>query len=228
MDQAGRPVDHDVELVLRRLQAVPVRRFGAWVSGRHGADGDAYKLYAEVPRELGPTGRREVADRLFGDGVLHDREVSTMHVVGYEPRRDRVEAYCRAGRSGATLRTVLEHHVPPEQSSRLCQVVADLAGPRRRTLPEATYGTSVAKVRGSTECVVSVYAAATELLGSEASVAWSVGAWLDRERLQLPGYRALVDHAATWPPAVPVHTLLGVGLRGGTLDLHVGLRPPPC
>jgi len=61
---------------LAALQRGGTLLFGSWLGARHSPDRNAYKLYAEIPRELGGPEAAEALDRLFPwglDGMLAPR-----------------------------------------------------------------------------------------------------------------------------------------------------------
>ena len=75
-----------------RLQATGPLQYGAWVSGRHNATSDRYKLYLEMPTELTAKTLNQIAPDWAGSSCLPHRSVS-LRMIGYDLSAARIERY---------------------------------------------------------------------------------------------------------------------------------------
>lgn len=210
--------------VMSDMQAGHDLRYGAWLSGRHSAERDQYKLYAEVPDNGAPA-----AEALLSRQHLTAHSSLHLRMIGYEVGSGRTEFYFRV------------HHLDDDElKCLLCQVgladrvvefwsfIESLSGrPIQQFFPKSNVGLSLSW-QGEVP-IFTLLVSARSVFGSDARIRRRV---LDLALqhgwpLAQSGYEL-----ATQPLAILAnqwktqHGLVGltIAVKGAPI-LSVGLRP---
>ncbi len=209
--------------VMSDMQAGHDLRYGAWLSGRHSAEHDQYKLYAEVPDNSAPAALLN-HQHLTAHPSLH------LRMIGYEVGSGRTEFYFRV------------HHLDDDELKHLlCQVgladrvvefwsfIESLSGrPIQQFFPKSNAGLSLSW-QGEAP-IFTLLVSARSVFGGDARIRRGVldlalqhGWPLAQSRYELATQplATLTSHWKTY------HGLLGVTISTeGSPVLSVGLRPP--
>ena len=160
------PAEAQLE-TLEALQDGGTLRFGSWLGARHSPAQDAYKLYAEIPRDLGPPATAAL-ERLFPwglDGTLQPRG------AGLELDTSAYEVYFRCAGvieswqvERLLWRLGVAEALPPlrELIEQACE------RPFERAARGPNLGVSVAFTSGGTVAAFSLFGYARRLLGADA------------------------------------------------------------
>ncbi|MFK7693017.1 hypothetical protein ACI5FR_09510 [Paenibacillus sp. HJGM_3] len=235
-DRNGDPLRHlDPHLDrLRHVQSAGRLDYGAWISGRHGPDGDAFKLYAEVPQ-----GGPPAADDWVRDAVGHWPLLTTrspiLRMIGLDAGTGRLELYFRAdGLEPWEVYRLMGLVGLAEQAGDLLELVETLSDrPAARRLPFTQAGFSVSVGPAGTPAVFSLFGLARTAIGPDALIRRRLLDVAGRLGWPLRHYAA-VSAPLTGPegppspmPAPTRHGMLSiVAAPGLPPQLHVGLRPP--
>ena len=92
----AKPLPEIERTLFRQVQTNGHLQYGVWIGGRHGPEGDRYKLYIEVPKDGSATAEEWVRTRLGELPFLANR-VIRLRMIGYEPGSSRTEFYFRVG-----------------------------------------------------------------------------------------------------------------------------------
>lgn len=211
--------------LLAGAQGGPTLRFGAWVGGRHDAEGDRYKLYVEVPRDRADAVARGIARRLGRTRRLLD--TSPLRFVGLDLQTGTVELYHRIGPSDRRdIESVLAAEGLGHRTDDLLDTVAAATGwPVVDRLPLANLGASVAVgPRGTT---VALFAHTVSVLGRDLACRARLLRLADRRGLDLGRYADVSAGLVDAPQARRHHSILTLAVaEHGPVHLGIGLRPP--
>lgn len=163
----GREPAAELLEALAALQGGGGLLFGSWLGARHGPDRNAYKLYAEIPRQPAPAARAAL-ERLFPwdlDGMLIPRgaglELDTSVYEVYFRGRGVIESW-QVERLLWRLR--FEDALPPLR--KLIEEACER--PFERVARGSNLGFSAAMTADGTLAAVSVFGYARRLLGNDA------------------------------------------------------------
>lgn len=227
---------------LRRVQRTGRLRYGAWVGGRHGPEGDTFKLYVEVPRpdpramQDAPHGYVLHADEsadlvraLLGDRPLLTRRTAGLRMIGCELGTGRIELYFRADglKPWEVVRLMGLAGLASEADDLLGLIEEVTDRSTLQKLPSEQTGFSLSVAPDGRAMVFAVFCLARTVLGGDGRI---------RERLLEVGARrgwSLRQYAAI---SGPLAGRTGSRTRHGILSfvaapgmppmIHIGVRPP--
>jgi hypothetical protein len=222
------PLPADLAEGLRRMQARGPLLYGAWLGGRHGADGDEFKVYAEAPAADSPGAAGGGLPFELPCPRLPDR-TPELRMVAFTPGSARCECYYR-------VRALEAHHLPRVlapggANDRSGEVLSALAAvhdfPLADQLPGPSVGVSYSfPASGDGPRVVTLYFFARSLWGSDARTRRTFGRVGRAAGWDDTAYRRVTAPVAdreTWRTA---HGLVGVSLVPGRPPAFgVGVRP---
>jgi hypothetical protein len=221
-------VENPILDVLGRMQAGHELRYGAWLSGRHTAERDQYKLYAEVPADGSPEAEA-LLDHFLNRGGLVLRPRDQLLMIGHEIGSGRTEFYFRVHHlDDIGLQRLMNQIGLSDQVSTLLTFIEAITGrPIHRFFPQTNIGFSLSwqdKVP-----VLTLGVSARSVFGGDASIRHKLlhlARRYDWPLLQ-SGYALATQPLATlanhWKTC---HGLLGLTVAaGGAPVLSVGLRP---
>ena len=209
------PIPATIRGRLERIQGAGPLAYGAWVSGRHEARRDGYKLYVEVP-ERGAPEADWLARDLLGHSGPHRRHAVRM--VGVDLEAGRTELYFRA--EGAWREDLLRARggAPVEEA---------LAGLLQGGPPPTVSGFSFALDRGLRLEAFSLFASAHALFGTDAEARRRLLDWSEARGEPLETYAALSAPLAHRTHGPCLHGMVSLVLAGGAaLQARLGLSPP--
>lgn len=210
LEQAGAPaIAETVRHRMQALQQAGALSYGAWLGASHDAQGDRYKLYAEVPQAGAAQACASLLNDYLGHGGMH--QGCALRMLGYDPAGGVLEFYFR---SEAAVPAAL---TPWMADSPLAAWLADR--------PAQVCGFSIALGPEASVVACSHYLFANAALGSDAQLRRRVLGWSRRHGWRLPGYAAVSAPAAQAGSCQ--HGLLAVVSRGqGPCEIRLGLAPP--
>lgn len=191
--------------------------WGVWLGGRHDADGDRFKLYAEVPKSAAVPFERELTAAL---GVPpFPLPQARLRLVGIDLTGSTVERYYRVGRlSMAEFALLAPSPARPYAPSFTAEVGVLLGRPGLDDFPGVNVNVSCA---GD---VLTVSGPARTWLGPDADARRRLLDYATVAGLDLSRYAAL---SAAMPGDAGHHAIVSVSLvPGGPLHLTVGFSPP--
>lgn len=218
---------------LRHIQSTGRLAYGTWISGRHGLESDAFKLYAEVPLS-GST----AADSWFRDALGHVPLLTTrspiLRMIGLEAATGRLEFYFRAdGLQPWEIHRLMGRCGLADQALDLLdlvEVLSDRSAAHRLPFTRAGFSLSVKPGPGAFPAVFSLFGLARTAIGPDSLIRRRLLDVAGRRGWPLRHYAAvsapLAGQEHMRPPTR--HGLLSfVAAPGAPLLLNVGLRPPP-
>lgn len=168
----------EVTIQLRSLQAAGTLRWGAWLGVRHGLEGGPprYKVYAEVPLENGLAASGMIKEYLLSAPVLSGRDLPLV-MLGKSPGSERCEFYFEIPKRGLDahdLECVLAHVGLEDRREDLEELIFSCAFCRgsdcQSVFPNAQYGLSYSVLPCGVDPVFSLYAFASDFVGSDGFV----------------------------------------------------------
>jgi hypothetical protein len=201
----------------REMQAGRALRYGAFLSGRHDASSDRFKLYVEVPDGCVPQWVPAV-------GGIEAAPV----MIGCEPGSRRCEYYFRVSGplttgqlSELASRTGVGHRVDD-----LLSLVGEVWGrPVRRCLPGQTIGFSVS--RSGERCgALGVFEYVSSLFTTDGGVRRRLLEVAKARNWRCEQYERLTRAFERYQPPTMAHTMFTFAIgESGPVSLRVGLRP---
>ena len=222
------PLPETTRAALHNVQKGRALEFGAWIGGRHGADGDRYKLYVEVPRAGSPEDSRLVQSLLGEKPLLPGRSLQLL-MIGHEPGSSRIELYFRIGRLEPwEVELLLQRAHLASRKEELLSFLEEAHGySAQQTLPGTNLGCSFSISTPGGPPVLSLFAYARSIFGGDMRT---------RQRLielgalrgwDLRSYARLSEPLALRNDWRTLHGMVSfVVPPQGSLVLHIGLRPP--
>lgn len=208
--QAGAPaLPETIRHRMQALQQAGAISYGAWLGASHDAQGDRYKLYAEVPQAGAAQACASLLNDYLGHGGMHQGHA--LRMLGYDPASGVLEFYFRteAAAPGGLTPWMADSPLAAWLASR----------------PADVSGFSIALGPKANVIACSHYLFANAALGSDAQLRRQVLGWLRRHGWRLPGYAAVSAPAAQADGCQ--HGLLAVVCRGqGPGEIRLGLTPP--
>jgi hypothetical protein len=222
------PLPPDLAAGVRRMQGLGPLLYGAWLGGRHGTDGDEFKVYAEAPALDGFGPGRGVLPFEPPCPRLPDR-TPELRMVACSAASGRWECYYR-------VRSLAPHHLPRvlapggahERADEVLSTLTAAYGfPLAERLPGPSVGVSYSvPASGDGPPTVTLYFFARSLWGPDARIRRTFGrlgraaGWDDAAYQQVT---APVADRQSWRTA---HGLFGVSLIPGRPPAFgVGVRP---
>jgi hypothetical protein len=198
--------------------------WGAWVGGRHTAEGSAFKLYAEVP----PQRASLLQGWCLCEGPLLPGRRPRLEGIGFGLASQLVEFYYRADQLdaadlGALLRRTGLHARQPD----LLGMLGELLGrPTRMGLPRMRYGFSIALDRSGPGRTVTLFCYTYEALGDDRRCRESVLCLADRHGWDFAPYQQ-VSAPLVGASGRHRHTVVAVSVASaGAPAVTVALSPP--
>jgi hypothetical protein len=213
---------------LRAIQGAGALLYGAWIGGRHGPDGDQYKLYVEVPRGWSDE-IEDLVRPLMGEAPLLPAEIVQLRMIGYEPATERMELYFRVDRMDAwQLGLLLQRAGLAEQHAALLGLIEDAYGRSvEPVLPGSKLGLSFAYAPAGRPAALSVFALARTLCGGDDGIRRRLLALGARHGWDLRSYARLSEPLIGRTGRKTAHGMVAFfAPREGPVGLHIGLRPP--
>ncbi|MBD2864937.1 hypothetical protein [Paenibacillus oceani] len=218
---------------LRYIQSMGRLAYGTWISGRHGLEGDAFKLYAEAPLSASSAVDSWIRDALGHVPLLTTRS-PVLRMIGLDVATGRLEFYFRAdglqpwevhrlmGRAGLADQAV--------DLLDLVEVVSDRSAAQRLPFTRAGFSLSVKPGPSELPAVFSLFSLARTVIGPDSIVRRRLLDVAERRGWPLRYYAAvsapLAGQEHKRPPTR--HGMLSfVAAPGVPPQLHIGLRPPP-
>jgi hypothetical protein len=227
LSRVGAPLEPRLARLARRLQAGREQGFGAWLGGRHDAEGDRYKLYVELADGPGA----EAALRAFGmPRPQLARATPRTRMLGLGPGPDRAEVYFRVEANRHDLPRLLDPAGRADDAGPLAALLEEAWGHAiRDRLPGGQVGVSYAR-SGSARPAVTLFFFARTLWGGDARIRERMLARLAEAGAPAGPYAAASTPVADRRSAQTRHGLVGITLAPGAVAWSVGLRPvsPPC
>lgn len=220
---AGRP-PAEVGGLLRRVQSAGGLTYGAWISGRHDAQTDRYKIYAEVPAS-NPVAAEDWARRLFGDAPLVAGRAPSLRMIGYEFSTSRLEFYYRLkGMELSAVGMLLRRAGLSEHEGGLRELMEDaFAYPLRLILPTTKVGFSLSVMPGG--IAVSIFAFAHHVFGRDQTTRRRLLEMGARRGWGLRSYALLTEPLASGGDAPLKHGMVSfIAAPQAPPTLYVGLR----
>lgn len=213
---------------MRQIQSVGELDYGAWVSGRHAPEGDAFKLYAEVPKGDFTTAD-DWARHVFGHRPLLTERNPTLRMIGLEPAAGRVEFYFRA----CNLQSWEVHRLMgriglAHQAEPLLELVENISEkPASPRLPCTQSGFSLAAAPDGRSPVFSWFCPARNLIGGDGRIRRRLLGAARRYGWPLRHYEAISAPLDGSEGPRTRHGLVSfVAAPGMPPQLGIGLRPP--
>ena len=214
-----------LEDILRRIQATGPLRFGAWVGGRHGASGDDFKIYIEVPR---PNSQicKNILRELLAEGPIISR--SELQIIGYGPMRSSIELYFRIEdfepwEIGLLLDQAGIHHRLP----KLCSLLEDAYGRPVDSALTGTVGYSYSFSSSKGPMTVSLFKYARSVFGGDGGIRRGMLGLAARNGWNLRSYAAISEPLAKGTGGRTFHGMMAfIVPPEGPLAVSIGLRPP--
>lgn len=213
------------------LQAGGTLRWGGWLGVRHHPQGDAFKVYAEVPPEAA-----ERAAPLLPEGVearlrLSGARRARMAAIGHTLGTDRREVYFALSPGPLSQAELAEMLAPVGLSDRAGALFdamrAVMIGGGRRGLPGIEYGLSFSIRAGGRDPVASLFAFAGDLIGGDGIIRMQTLAAAGRQGWSLGCYGAMTAPLAARIDRCNHHNVIAfIAGAAPVLGMHVSLSPP--
>jgi len=213
--------------LLFRVQASGTLSYGAWVGARHHIDGDRYKVYVEVPRSHWHTTQYQFS-HFFGKEPLLSNRGTQLRLIGYDPRKHRMELYFRVEQlENWELAQLLNRVGLNRRLEELLTLLEDIYGCSiAETIPSANLGFSYSFGFGA-EPAFSLFAEARSVLGSDESIRRRLLALGVRRGWDMSTYEKLSAPIASRVGRRTRHTLLSFVIPPeGPLSVRIGMSPP--
>jgi hypothetical protein len=224
------PARAALEPVLPELFRAPDLRYGVRIGGRHGAFGDRFKLYVEVPRSTSRQFAHGVLRPLTQDGLVGRLELGRLRMLGFDAVAGTVEAYFRTevANAGEALNLLRRTALAERAGDLIAFVEATAERGGRSAFRQVTIGVSVAIDGEGRAIACALFRPARFLFSSDAAARRGLLELCADRGLDLPFYSEL-----TRPLRAEQHTrhrwhgLLAWTVAGdGDPVLTVGLAPP--
>lgn len=222
-----RPPTEIIDL-LSRIQASGALSFGAWIGARHHVNGDRYKVYVEVPRSRWHTTQSEFNHVLGKKSLLNNRGIQ-LRLIGYEPRKRRMEVYFRVEElETLELLRLLNRAGLSERLEDLLTLLEDVYGCSiTETIPGANLGFSYSFVNGGEPTVFSLFAEARSIFGGDESICRRLLALGIKMAWDTSIYEKLSAPVASRTGRLTRHCLFSFVIPPeGPLSVRVGMSPP--
>lgn len=217
-----------VSTSLHKIQQSGPLFYGAWLSGRHSADKNSYKLYAEVPE--GESAEADAFVRmLLGDMPILSGRRLELCMIGYESGTTRSELYFRAdGLQPREVHMLLHRFNIMAREEELFRLIESAYGRSvRRVLPATRMGFSVSVPMRGEPVIFSLYTFARSIFGSDGNIRRGMLALGERQGWNLHSYEKLSEPVANRTSWSTRHGGIAfVVPPEGPLIVHIGLRPP--
>jgi hypothetical protein len=213
---------------LRGLQEQSTLYYGAWVGGRHTAQGDDFKLYAEVPiHHSGQVG--DYLQPFLGDRARLPNRPVRLRMIGYTLGDARPEFYFRVGELEVwELELLLDRCGLSHRQADFLTFLETVYGcPMRERLPGSNYGFSVAQSLNGKASTFSLLTFASCVFGRDEATHRSVLQLAAKQGWHFYHYAAM---------SAPPHKCAGCIVRHGMVAfvvsqtkmpaLQIGFAPP--
>jgi hypothetical protein len=221
--------------LLRSLQSAGTLKYGAWLGGRHRAEGvesASYKIYAEVPPETCHLADAWERRQVGAPPILPHRRVQ-LSMLGLQPGRTELYYSSQGLRPGevatALSRIGLERRAP-EVLDLLAEAYGRSVGRVGRELPCSDFGWSYALGPLGQPEAFTFYTFANSLLGGDGRIRAALlrlAANHSQEGWNLSFYEALSRPLAERRGPLTHHGMFGIVVPvEGPLTLSFGLVPP--
>lgn len=218
------PPDSGLIELLAATQRHGTLRTGAWIAGRHGAEHDRFKIYAEIPDEAE---RPAAILELLGDDLAPiAAKLGKVRMVGHEPSTDATELYFRSRRLETwQLTRLLAVLQMADRAGELIRMVESLAHRRiGDRLPGTHQGFSLTKTPSGV--VLTYLSFARTLAGGDGRIrqrTLELAADLD---WNLEAYAELSRSLSRRNDWRTLHGMFAFPVRSSGVGLQIGLRPP--
>jgi hypothetical protein len=214
---------------LSAIQRTGSLTFGAWIGGRHTADDDSFKLYAEIPLADLAVHKAFLRCWLPCVPILYDRKVQ-LRMVGYEAEGQQIEFYFR-------VRQLEVSHLPQllrpmgldGRAGELLELIADLHSyPLQERLPGGSSGFSYSVCPARGRGVFALFLFARALWGGDGNIRRRVASVLQSRGHDPSAYLRLTSRLAERNLYQTYHGLVGLAVADGRpVQIGIGVRPPP-
>ena len=212
----------------RKIQNGGILDYGAWVSGRHGSDGDAFKIYVEVPKGATSELDNRVQNILGNRPFLMGRKI-VLRMVGLEVATGRLEFYFRAdGMVSWEVARLMGLFGLTAEVDELFSLVDDITGrSTSRQLPCSHTGFSLSVEPNGVSTVFSIFFLARNLLGGDRHIRSRLLDVAMQRDWSFSHYAELTEPLAEQEGPRTKHGMMSfIAVAGKPPMLHVGLRPP--
>lgn len=213
---------------LQKNQQSGALLYGAWLSGRHNAAGNSYKIYLEIPQD-------NLAGGVFAQNFIKDytplaQSNAQLRMFGYNSGTQSAELYFRTGNLETwNINSVMSCFGLAAERKDLVEFVGQIFERTFRNdfLP-SNAGLSIAFSADRTPVAISLFAFARSVFrGGDDAIRRALLRWGERLDWKLRNYEKVSAPLAArsgW------HTLHGMVVfsisRGNAPTLQIGLRPP--
>lgn len=208
---------------LARLQpGLSERVFGAWIGGRHGTDGDRYKLYLDWQDD---PASQEVL-RKFGLPRPRFLPKLTVPMVALGPGTQRSEVYYRAEPPPEALINILAPANLGHRAEAAKALIEQTWGNRLRDrLPGGRIGISYSVSAPGAEPQITLFFFARSLWGGDARIRERMRALIGAAGRDDRAYKAATLPIKSRNTAKTRHGLVALGIGETSFSWGIGLRP---
>lgn len=214
---------------LRSIQASGRLDWGAWIGARHHDEGSRYKVYVEVPRDVG-CAARSLTDLLPGKALPLAHRRPRFEGIGYEPDTGLLELYFRVDGMEVweTGRLLLLCGLGHRQAELLACMREVYARPLEPHLSRHRYGFSITLDRTGTPVAATLFSYAVDVFGVDARARTRLLALVPGLDRTLESYRRFSEPLAHEERAPTHHTVVAFTVSGKlpATTLTIGVVPP--
>jgi hypothetical protein len=212
---------------LRRIQQGYPLHYGGWVGGRHGLEGDSYKLYLEVPAAP-PEAIQSVLTAFKIPAPRLANRQALLRIVGYNLASRRLEAYFRVSQAEVYhLPRLMEPCGLRDFAQELQEFLAQHYGyPLPDKLPGGSIGFSYSLSPEGEPQVFTLFLFARIFWGGDANIRRRFSDLATQQGWDASRYLRITQSLATRQTWTTAHGLLGFSVSRQTpITLSIGVRP---
>jgi hypothetical protein len=213
--------------IFRQIQSAGVLNYGVWMSGRHGAENDRYKLYIEVPKE-GMAQAMLLLNQIFGRTDLLNRLIE-LRLIGYEPAASRLEFYFYSQdlQVWEVKRLLNLCGLVHQEAALLSLLDLCFEGSLERILPRIHMGFSLSVSLTGEATVFSLFSPARSIWGGDGAIRRALRSISDQRNWNWESYVELSQPISAHTGWKTRHGAMSfVAMPQGDAALYVSLRPP--
>ena len=224
----GHHLSVSVSKSLHKIQQSGPLVYGAWLSARHSAGKNSYKIYAEVPEIQSAEVDAFVRVLLGNMPILSSRRLE-LRMIGYEPDTSGTELYFRADDlQPREVHMLLQRFDVAAREDELFSLIECAYGRSvRNVLPATRMGFSVSLPMRGKPVIFSLFTFARSIFGCDRNIRCGMLALAERQGWNLHSYEKLsapVANRTGW--STQLGMIAFVVPPEGPLIVHIGLRPP--
>lgn len=227
LNELGSPIPADTVDLFGRLQRRDPLQYGAWIGGRHGWDGDEFKIYVEAPGGCKSAALLREIGSFFPAPRLANR-TATLRMIAFAPAARRYEVYQRVkGLAPEDLPRVLAPCGLEGRAGEVLSCLADAYGYAiDETLPGNVVGISYALASASSPDVTTLFFPARMVWGSDRRIRQRYVALARGSDGEINRYQEVTAPLAERETAKTMHGMLGFGIAADRpMVISIGVRP---